>query len=342
MTLTASARLSYGLLALTLVLAGLLHLGGPLLAAFFSYFALRKLLLLTRRKWIALILFALLVAGIAFAAIYFIRAAVRALPDVAETSIPSASAWAQARQIELPFYDFDSLRDLITNTLKEEAHYLQNVAHVAGSTTALLLFTLIAIVAASSLFLKSGMDLYAGTHALKNNLYSVFSDEVATRFRDFYHSFATVLGAQLIISSINTVLTAIFVITARLPHGGLVIVITFLCGLVPIVGNLVSNTIIVFLALTVSLKMALIALIFLIVVHKLEYFLNSKIIGYRIGNPVWLTLIGLVIGERIMGIPGLILAPVVLNYIRMEMLKVEVPPPKVEEPDFNLQSSTTL
>ena len=59
-------------------------------------------------------------------------------------------------------------------------------------------------------------------------------------------------------------------------------------------------------------------------VHKLEYFLNSKIIGDRIRNPVWLTLIGLIIGERLMGIPGMILAPVVLNYLRIEMSKIEV------------------
>jgi len=62
------------------------------------------------------------------------------------------------------------------------------------------------------------------------------------------------------------------------------------------------------------------------VIHKLEYFLNSKIIGERIRNPVWLTLIALIIGERLMGIPGLILAPVLLNYLRVEMLKVEVGP----------------
>ena len=109
------------------------------------------------------------------------------------------------------------------------------------------------------------------------------------------------------------------------PKGLLIILLTFLCGLVPIVGNLVSNTIIVFVALTVSLKMAIAALVFLIVIHKLEYFLNSKIIGERIRNPVWLTLIALVIGERLMGIPGLILAPVVLNYLRVEMVKIEVP-----------------
>ncbi len=326
--MTTSARLWYGLLALTLILAGLLKLGGPLLVAFFSYFALRKLVRLTKKKWLALILFTLMVAGLAFAAVYFTRAALRALPDVADTSIPTASAWAQKRQIELPFTDFDSLRDLIVTTVKEEAKYLQNVAHFAGSTTALALFTVISIVAASSLFLKSGLDLDPHTHLLKNNLYSVFSEEVSARFRDFYNSFSTVMGAQIMISLINTILTAIFVIAVHLPHGPLIIALTFLCGLVPIVGNLISNTVIVCVALTVSLNLGIGALVFLVLIHKLEYFLNSKIIGLRIRNPVWLTLIGLIIGERIMGIPGLILAPVVLNYVRMEMLQIEVPPPR--------------
>lgn len=325
-------RVSYGVLALTIILAGVLHLGAPLLAAFFSYFALRKLLLLTKRKWLALILFALVAAGLAFAAVYFTRAALHALPEVAERSIPSASAWAQARQIELPFTDVDTLRGFVIDSVKEQARYLQNVAHFAGRTTTLLLFILIAIVAASSLFLKSGFDTYQETHAVKNNLYSVCSNEVSARFGDFYYSFSTVMGAQIMISSINTILTAVFVMAVQLPYAPLAVAITFLCGLVPIVGNLVSNTIIVFLALTVSLKLAIGALVFLVVIHKLEYFLNSKIIGLRIRNPVWLTLIALIIGERLMGIPGLILAPIVLNYLRMEMLKVEVPaaPARVE------------
>jgi len=321
------ARLSYGVLA-TIILAGLLRLGLPLLVVLFSYFALRQLYFLTRKKWLALSAFAVVVVAVAAAGVYFTRAAILALPDVADTSIPSASAWAQQRQIELPFTDFESLREVVIDTLKQEAHYLQNVAHFAGSTTALLVFAVVGIVAAGSLFLKTGLDPYRSTHPVRNNLYSICCDEVSIRFRDFYRSFATVMGAQITISLINTILTAIFVVTVRLPHAPLVIAVTFLCGLVPIVGNLISNTIIIFLALTVSLKLAIGALIFLVAIHKLEYFLNSKIIGDRIRNPVWLTLIALIIGERLMGIPGLILAPVVLNYLRVEMLKVEVSAPE--------------
>jgi len=325
--MSASTRVSYGVLAFTIVLAGFLHLGAPLLVVLFSYFALRQLYYLTKRKWLALVLFLVVVTGIAAAAVHFTRAAIIALPDVAETSIPSASAWAQRRQIELPFTDFESLRTVVIDALKEEAHYLQDVAQFARRTGAALVFSILGIVAAVSLFLKTGLDPYRGTHAVKNNLYSISCDEVSTRFRDFYRSFATVMGAQITISLINTALTGLFVVVVRMPHAPLLIAITFLCGLVPIIGNLVSNTIIVFVALTVSLKLAIGALVFLVLIHKLEYFLNSKIIGSRIRNPVWLTLIALIIGERLMGIPGLILAPVVLNYLRVEMLKVEVPTP---------------
>src|SRR5947208_12238458 len=129
------ARISYTVLALTLVLAGVLHLGPALLALLLSYFALRTLVWLTKKKWLALICFVLLAAGITYAAGHFTRAAVKALPEVADHSIPSASAWAEARQIELPFTDFDSLRTLLINAAKEQAHYLRNVTRFAENTT---------------------------------------------------------------------------------------------------------------------------------------------------------------------------------------------------------------
>jgi predicted PurR-regulated permease PerM len=318
-------RVSYGVLALTIVVAALFQLGPALLVLLFSYFALSQLYSVTKRKWIALALFLVLLFGIATAAVFFTRAAIRALPEMADTSIPSASAWAQKRQIELPFTDFDSLRAVIVDELKQEAHYLQSIAHFAGSTVSVLLMSIIAIVIACSLSLRSDFHDDSTPPGARNNLYFIYGAEISARFRDFYHSFATVMGAQITISLINTALTGIFLIAFQLPHAALLIATTFLCGLVPIVGNLVSNTIITFVALSVSLKLAVAALVFLVVVHKLEYFLNSKIIGQRIRNPVWLTLIALVIGERLMGIPGLVLAPVVLNYVRVEMMKVEVP-----------------
>src|SRR6201982_1199559 len=222
-TMITPTRLSYSVLAATIILAGLLHLGVPLLVVLFSYFALRQLYFFTKRKWLALILFGVVVAGIAAAGVYFTRAAVLALPDVADTSIPSASAWAQKRQIDLPFSDFESLRQVVINTLGEEANYLRNVANVAKATTTNLVFSILGIVAAASLFLKTGLDPYRGTHRVKNNLYSICCAQVSRRFRDFYRSFATVMGTQITISLINTALTAIFLMAVQMPHTGLLI-----------------------------------------------------------------------------------------------------------------------
>ena len=135
------------------------------------------------------------------------------------------------------------------------------------------------------------------------------------------------MGAQLLISLINTVATAVFVLsTGLLPYAGIVIPLTFIFGMLPIVGNLLSNTLIVGIAFgLVSPQMALGALVFLVVIHKLEYLLNSKIIGGRILHPMWLTLIGLILGEYLMGIPGVILAPVILNYLKVEGSRYALP-----------------
>ena len=322
--MTNQARLSFLVLAITLVLVGVLQLGAPLLALLFSYFVLSKLGRFIPNKWVTLAVFILIVAAIGFTAGHFIRAAINALPKIADNSIPSAIAWAEEHDLSLPFTDFEGFKAHAMTTIKEQARYLGDFATFARHASTTFVFIIIAIVCAVSLFFNSQLDLFRESHKVPNNLYSVYCDEITARFSEFYRSFATVIGAQMTISAINTVLTAIFVLVVQLPYGWVVVGLTFLCGLFPIVGNIVSNTVIVFIGFLVSSKVAIGALVFLIVVHKLEYFLNSKIIGARIRNPIWLTLIGLIVGEKLMGVPGMILSPVVLNYLRVEMSKIEV------------------
>src|SRR2546425_4543370 len=92
-------RLSYAVLALTIVLAGILNLGVPLLVVLFSYFALGQLYYLTKTKWLALILFAVGVAGVAAVAPYFFRGLILLAAVLAGTSIPPARAWSLKRPI---------------------------------------------------------------------------------------------------------------------------------------------------------------------------------------------------------------------------------------------------
>ncbi len=307
-------RLSYGFIALLIIAAGWLHLATPLLAIMFSYFALHALSI-RGRKWVGVTLYLVLLTGAGVGLYVFATNAIVAVPKIAETTIPVVLEWAETQRIELPFSDYASLREIAIAKVQHGIGELGQYATFALLQSAAVL---IGIVAAVSLFLNSRFDLANDRPSTSNNLYTLTATEVAHRFKTLYGSFATVMGAQILISAINTVFTAVFLLWNDFPYPKVIIGATFLCGLLPIVGNLISNTLVVGIAFTISPKMALVALVFLVVLHKAEYFLNSKIIGDRIQNPMWLTLIGLVLGEKLMGIPGMILAPVLLHYIKVE------------------------
>ena len=282
-------------------------------------------------KLVAALLFVVLVAGIIYGFGYFIKQAVEALPKIAEDSLERFVEYAKERNIPLPddvMESNDPAKSAKAETVRwvrewvrAQAGYLGNFAKILTKEFA---FLLIGFVVAVSVFLSPQIDLSRGSYQIPNNLYSFACEEVSLRFRSFYYSFSRVMGAQIIISTLNTGFTAIYLIAIGLPYTALMIALTFFCGMLPIIGNLISNTAIVALSFKVSPQLAVGSLVYLIVLHKLEYFLNSKIIGDRIKNPIWLTLIGLIIGERLMGIPGMILAPVILDFIKVEAGTIEV------------------
>ena len=145
------------------------------------------------------------------------------------------------------------------------------------------------------------------------------------RIQNLSISFKNVVFAQVKISLINTVLFMIFVHIAlpifgvHLPFAKTLTILTFVFGLIPIVGNLISNTIIVLTGLTISVTVAGITLVYLILIHKLEYFVNAKIIGTKIHAASWEVLLAMLIFEAVFGLAGLIVAPIFYAYIKLEL-----------------------
>jgi predicted PurR-regulated permease PerM len=151
------------------------------------------------------------------------------------------------------------------------------------------------------------------------------SSAISERVGRLALAFEKVVFAQVRISAINTAFTGIYLLLV-LPLFGVhlylaktLVVITFLVGLIPVLGNLVSNTAIVIIALGTSPPAALASLAFLIVIHKLEYFLNAKIVGKHIHAAAWEILIAMLCFEAAFGIPGVILAPIVYAYAKQEL-----------------------
>jgi predicted PurR-regulated permease PerM len=250
-------RISFAFIAFMLVLVGWLHLKTPLITVLFCYFALRRLSF-GQSKWLGLVLFMLLFTGLIYGAVVFAKRVHIELPKIADETIPVVLEYVEKRDIELPFTDFASLKEFLLDSVKSK---IANVGAYAKTAIVELVSFIIGVVVAVSLFLNARFDFSGHNTTSDDNLYSAVFREIVARFRTFYQSFATVMGAQIIISGVNTALTAGFLLWNQFPYATVIIGLTFLFGLLPILGNLMSNTLIVGVAFTISPNMALISLV---------------------------------------------------------------------------------
>jgi predicted PurR-regulated permease PerM len=138
-------------------------------------------------------------------------------------------------------------------------------------------------------------------------------------------AFRRIVFAQIRISAVNTTLTGFYLaiilplLGIHLPFVKTMIVVTFIAGLLPVIGNLISNTVIVVVSLGISAYAAIGSLVFLIAIHKLEYFINARIIGSQIRSRAWELLIAMLVIEAWFGVPGIIAAPIYYSYLKEEL-----------------------
>ncbi|MBA5708809.1 hypothetical protein DT037_17320 [Pseudomonas fulva] len=143
-------------------------------------------------------------------------------------------------------------------------------------------------------------------------------------------AFRNIVFAQIKISLLNTAFTGIFLAVVlplfgvHLPLTKTLIVLTFLLGLLPVIGNLMSNTLITIVGLSLSVWVAAAALVYLIVIHKVEYFLNAKIVGGQIRAKAWELLLAMLVFEAAFGLPGVVAGPVYYAYLKSELRRMEL------------------
>ena len=138
-------------------------------------------------------------------------------------------------------------------------------------------------------------------------------------------AFRRVVFAQVRIAAINTLLTGAYLLVVlplfgiHVPLAKTLVVVTFATGLLPVVGNLISNTMIVVVSLSVSTPVAIASLVFLVVIHKFEYFLNAHIVGTQIQARAWELLLAMLVMEAAFGMAGLVAAPIYYAYLKDEL-----------------------
>lgn len=318
---------SYVLAAISLFV--ILHSG--LLAALFSGMLVYSLVhMLTpvlgkniedhRARMLAVILLsslivALLAAGIWGAVSFFqsdagsLERLFQKMADILEASRTQMPPWLQNHVPD----SAEATREAVTSWLREHASQAQIVGQQAGRTVAHLLVGMV-IGAMAALYdattVRSDKPLSSALHRRVLTLQDIFR---------------RIVFAQTRIAGLNALFTAIFLLVVlplagvHLPLTKTMIALTFFAGLLPVIGNLISNSVIVIVGLSHSLIVACASLLFLIVIHKLEYFLNAKIIGSHINARAWELLSAMLVMEALFGLPGVIAAPVFYAYLKKEL-----------------------
>lgn len=209
--------------------------------------------------------------------------------------------------------DVAGLKEMITKWLREHSVEARILGEEAGRAAAHLLIGMIigALVALNETrYEHSQLPL---------------ASALGRRIAYLSGAFRRIVFAQTQIAAINSAFTAVYLLVV-LPMAGIhlpltksMIAITFFAGLLPIVGNLISNSVMVVVALSYSFQTAIASLLFLVIIHKLEYFLNAKIIGSHIQARAWELLVAMLVMEAMFGLPGVIAAPVFYAYLKCEL-----------------------
>ncbi len=311
MTGGSLAALYSGLLVYALV-----HLLAPKLSRIFSGHGSRVVAVATLGTVIVLLLTLLVWSAVSF----FLSDAgslpvlLKKLADLLDQSRRQVPPWLAAY---LPD-SAEALQQTLTEWMRQHA---AQATHLGQQTGRLIAHLLIGMV------IGAMAALYDTTQVHR---FKPLAAALHRRIAKLHVAFRQIVFAQVRIAGLNAIFTGLFLAVAlplagvHLPLVKTMIAVTFVAGLLPVLGNLISNTVIVIVGLSHSLPVALAALAFLIAIHKLEYFLNAKIIGSQINARAWELLAAMLAMESLFGIPGVIAAPVFYAYIKTELTDADL------------------
>lgn len=222
------------------------------------------------------------------------------LPDWLEDKLPTSAEGIQAASVEL---------------LRAHASEVQTVGKEMGRT---LVHVLIGLIIGAMISLRE---------VTASHQYRPLAGALVQRIKLLGDAFRRIVFAQVRIAALNAFFTWLYLGVAlpmfdiHLPLTKTLVLITFLAGLLPVIGNLISNSVIVIVSLGQSLQIAVASLLFLIIIHKLEYFLNARIVGTQIRSQAWELLLAMLTMEAAFGIMGVVAAPIYYAYLKSELVE---------------------
>lgn len=231
------------------------------------------------------------------------------LAEILETSRSSLPEWIYSGMPR----DAAELQTHLAAWLREHSGEIRILGKEAGHTFAHML---IGMIIGAMLSLRE---------VVSDDVTKPFPAELSDRATILSTAFRDIVFAQAKIAAVNAFFTWLYLGVALpllgidLPFAGTLVIVTFVAGMIPIVGNISSNTAIVIVSLGHSFHLAVASLVFLVVIHKLEYFLNARIVGSQIRAKAWELLTAMLVMEAAFGMSGVVAAPIYYAYMKYEL-----------------------
>jgi len=218
----------------------------------------------------------------------------------------------------------DSVADLLPTTIEDLRQQLADIMGEHVQKISVVGMEGVKVFAHILLGMVVG-GMAAVHHFKEHGTTTPFISALRSRLRTLTTAFDKVVFAQVKISALNTALTAVYLLVAlplfdiHLPMATILVLLTFAVGMLPVVGNLISNTLIVVISLGVSPGVGAASLLFLVLIHKAEYFMNARIVGHEVQATAWELLSAMLLMEAAFGMAGLVAAPVVYAWLKAEV-----------------------
>jgi predicted PurR-regulated permease PerM len=131
---------------------------------------------------------------------------------------------------------------------------------------------------------------------------------------------------QLVVAAVNTVLTLPVLLLLGIHHVPSLMILIFVSGLVPVVGNIVSGAVLSLLAYQAKGFMGIgVFVVLTFVLHKIEaYYLNPRLTSKHVHLPGFAIVVSLIAWEHLLGFVGLFVSfpfLYVASKIRSEMIR---------------------
>lgn len=208
------------------------------------------------------------------------------------------------------------------------------IASGAGLIIKVIIGLLFGLVFHFSVIHVASSDTVKG--AVINDL-TYYSDKI-------FNSFKNIMEIQVLVSMMNTIIISVMALGVTyiwtmldgspepkfLPYWYVIIPLTAILSLIPVVGNILINLILIMATIQISPEFVLVGLGLFLVIHKLELILVGKKMKEKVDMPFPLILISMLLGEFLFhSMSGMLLGMVIILTIsnilsEMKYIKKEI------------------